>query len=46
MPNLMWSWQQAVAVAGVLAVVWGVLKVRDAAPRVRGKRGSAGIQPA
>jgi hypothetical protein len=35
MPNLMWSWQQAVAVAGVLAVVWGVLKLRGAAPRVQ-----------
>ena len=35
MPNLMWTWQQAVAVAGALAVVWGVLKVRESAPRVR-----------
>jgi hypothetical protein len=35
MPNLMWSWQQAAEIAGVLAVVWGALKLRGAAPRVR-----------
>ena len=35
MPNIMWTWQQAAAVAGVLAVVWGVLKARAAAPRAR-----------
>jgi hypothetical protein len=35
MPNLMWTWQQAAAVAGVLAVVWGALKWREKAPRVR-----------
>jgi len=35
MPNLMWSWQQAAAVAGALAVVWGLLRWRNAAPRSR-----------
>ncbi|HET9172877.1 MAG TPA: phosphatase PAP2 family protein [Actinospica sp.] len=35
MVNIMWSWQQAAAVAGVLAVVWGVLRARGAAPRAR-----------
>ncbi|MBR7826433.1 phosphatase PAP2 family protein [Actinospica sp. MGRD01-02] len=35
MPNIMWTWQQAAAVAGVLAAVWGVLKARGAAPRAR-----------
>ena len=35
MPNIMWTWQQAAAVAGVLAVVWGLLKARGAAPRAR-----------
>jgi PAP2 superfamily len=35
MPNLMWTWQQAAVVAGALAVVWGVLKLRDRAPRTR-----------
>jgi hypothetical protein len=35
MPNIMWSWQQAAVVAGVLAAVWGVLRLRAAAPRLR-----------
>ena len=35
MPNMMWTWQQAAVVAGVLAAVWGVLKLRDKAPRTR-----------
>ena len=35
MPNIMWTWQQAAAVAGAVAVVWGVLKARGAAPRAR-----------
>jgi PAP2 superfamily len=35
MPNIMWTWQQAVVVAGVVAAVWGVLKFREAAPRSR-----------
>jgi hypothetical protein len=35
MPNIMWTWQQAAVVAGVLAAVWGVLKARGAAPRAR-----------
>jgi len=35
MPNLMWTWQQAVAIAGLLAAAWGVLKLRNAAPRAR-----------
>lgn len=35
MLNLMWTWQEAVAIAGLFAVAWGVLKWRDAAPRVR-----------
>jgi PAP2 superfamily len=35
MPNMMWTWPQAAVVAGVLAAVWGVLKLRDKAPRTR-----------
>ena len=35
MPNLMWTSQQAAVVAGVLAVVWGLLKLREKAPRAR-----------
>jgi PAP2 superfamily len=35
MPNIMWTWQQAAVVAGLLAAVWGVLKARGAAPRLR-----------
>jgi hypothetical protein len=35
MPNLMWTWQQAAVIAGVLALGWGLLKARAAAPRVR-----------
>lgn len=35
MPNIMWTWQQAAVIAGVIALGWGVLKFRDAAPRVR-----------
>lgn len=35
MPNIMWTWQQAAVVAGVLGCVWGVLKARGAAPRTR-----------
>ncbi|HTJ67401.1 MAG TPA: phosphatase PAP2 family protein [Actinospica sp.] len=35
MPNIMWTWQQAAVVAGLLAAVWGVLKARALAPRVR-----------
>jgi len=31
----MWSWQQAAVVAGALAVVWGLLRWRNAAPRTR-----------
>ena len=31
----MWTWQQAAAVAGALAVVWGLLRWRNAAPRTR-----------
>jgi hypothetical protein len=35
MPNLMWTWQQAAVIAGVLAVGWGALKLREKAPRAR-----------
>jgi hypothetical protein len=35
MPNIMWTWQQAALVAGLLAAVWGVLKARSAAARAR-----------
>ena len=35
MPNIMWTWQQAVVIAGLLALAWGVLKARGAAPRLR-----------
>ena len=35
MPNIMWTWQQAAVIAGAIALGWGVLKFRDAAPRVR-----------
>lgn len=35
MPNLMWSWGQAAAVAGLLAAAWGVLRLRGRAPRTR-----------
>jgi hypothetical protein len=35
MPDIMWTWQQAAVVAGVLAAVWCVLKARDVAPRTR-----------
>ena len=35
MPNIMWTWQQAAVIAGVIALGWGVLKFRAAAPRVR-----------
>jgi hypothetical protein len=35
MPNLMWTWQQAAVIAGVLAVVWGALKLGEKAPRAR-----------
>lgn len=31
----MWTWQEAAAVAGVLAVLWGLLRLRAAAPRVQ-----------
>lgn len=35
MPNLMWSWQQAAAVALVLLLGWATLARRRRAPRVR-----------
>jgi hypothetical protein len=35
MPNLMWTWQEAAAVAGILAALWGLLRLRGAAPRVQ-----------
>ena len=35
MPNIMWTWQQAAAVAALIAAVWGVLRFRSAAPRLR-----------
>jgi hypothetical protein len=35
MPNLMWTWQEAAAVAGALAALWGVLRLKHAGPRVR-----------
>jgi PAP2 superfamily len=35
MPNLMWRWQEAAAVAGVLAALWGLLRLRDAGHRVQ-----------
>jgi hypothetical protein len=35
MPNLMWTWQQAAAVAGALAALWAVLSLRGAGRRVR-----------
>jgi hypothetical protein len=35
MPNIMWSWQQAAVVAGLLGLGWGVLKARGLAPRTR-----------
>jgi|SRR5579871_4987585 hypothetical protein len=35
MPNLMWTWQEASAVAGVLAALWGILRLRDAGHRVQ-----------
>ena len=31
----MWTWQEAAAVAGVLAVLWGLLRLRGAAPRLQ-----------
>jgi hypothetical protein len=33
MPNLMWTWQEAAAVAGALAVGWGALLRRRLGPR-------------
>jgi hypothetical protein len=35
MPNLMWTWQEAAAVTGVLAALWGILRLRDAGHRVQ-----------
>ena len=35
MPNIMWTWQQAAVVGAVIAAVFGVLRLRDAAPRAR-----------
>jgi hypothetical protein len=35
MPNLMWTWQEAWTVAGVLAVGWGVLRWLECWPRVQ-----------
>lgn len=35
MPNIMWTWQQAVVIAGLVAAAWGVLRARNAAPRTR-----------
>jgi hypothetical protein len=35
MPNLMWTWQQAVVIAGLAAAVWGLLRAGNAAPRTR-----------
>lgn len=43
MPNLMWTWQQAVVVAGLLAIAWGVLTLRRAAPRTRPFLGEAAL---
>ena len=31
----MWTWQEAASVAGVLAAVWGLLRLRGMAPRVQ-----------
>jgi len=31
----MWTWQEAASVAGVLAAVWGLLRLRGTAPRVQ-----------
>ncbi|MBS2965411.1 phosphatase PAP2 family protein [Actinocrinis puniceicyclus] len=35
MPNLMWTWQEATVIAGVLAVGWGALLRRRAFPRAQ-----------
>ena len=35
MPNIMWSWQQAAVIGALIAAVFGVLRLRDALPRVR-----------
>jgi len=35
MPNIMWTWQQAAVIAGILALGWAALRLRGAAPRVR-----------
>lgn len=35
MPNLMWTWQEAAVIAGVLAAAWAALRLRRAAPRLR-----------
>lgn len=35
MPNLMWSWQQAAAVAALVAAVWLILRAAGRAPRVQ-----------
>jgi PAP2 superfamily protein len=35
MPNLMWTWQEAAAVAGVLATLWAILRLKQAGPRVQ-----------
>ena len=35
MPNIMWTWQQAAVIGAVAAAVFGVLRLRNAAPRVR-----------
>ena len=35
MPNIMWTWQQAVIVAGLLGAAWGLLRLRGKSPRLR-----------
>jgi hypothetical protein len=35
MPNLMWTWQEAAVIAGVLAAGWGVLRRRGRGRRVQ-----------
>jgi hypothetical protein len=35
MPNIMWTWQQAAVIGGLVAVVFGLLRLRNAAPRAR-----------
>jgi hypothetical protein len=43
MPNIMWTWQQAAVVGGLLGAVFLVLRARRAAPRARPFFGEAAL---